>query len=266
MGLSYETNHYVIPRGRVFFDRFDDAGHPTGERYLGNCPGFTVEIKSEKAEHYSSESGLRQKDMSIVTQVDRTGTLTVDNLSLDNLALFIAGDLATLAQAAESEVSEELDVIQGRYYQLGVTAQSPVGARDIAGLVVTGTDSSATPYVEDEDYAVDAALGRVQILVGGAIAATGTPETVAFAYAQSATAWDLAATGTVSELRGAIRFVADNASGANRDVYMPSVSLAPTGEMKLVADDTDVNAMEFTIDILTPANGAALYFSGRPVA
>lgn len=266
MGLSYETNHYVIPRGRVFFDRFDQAGHPTGERYLGNCPGFTVEIKSEKAEHYSSESGLRQKDMSIVVQVDRTGTLTVDNLSLDNLALFIAGDLATLAQAADSAVVEELDVIQGRYYQLGVTAQSPVGARDISGLVVTGTDSSATTYVEDEDYAVDAALGRVQILVGGAIAATGTPETAEFAYAQAASAWDLAATGTVSELRGAIRFVADNASGDNRDVYMPTVSLAPTGELKLVADDTDFNAMEFALDILAPSGGSAIYFSGRPVA
>ena len=266
MGLSYETNHYQIPRGRVFFDRFDALGAKTGERYLGNCPGFTVEIKSEKAEHYSSESGLRQKDMSIVVQVDRTGTLTVDNLSLDNLALFIAGDLSTLAQAADSAVVEELDVIQGRYYQLGVTAQSPVGARDISGLVVQSTDSSSTLYVEDEDYAVDLALGRVQILVGGAIAATGTPETVECSYALPASAWDLAATGTVSELRGAIRFVADNASGDNRDVYMPSVSLAPTGEMKLVADDTDVNSMAFEIEILTPATGAAIYFSGRPVA
>lgn len=266
MGLSYETNHYQIPRGRVFFDRFDALGAKTGERYLGNCPGFTVEIKSEKAEHYSSESGLRQKDMSIVVQVDRTGTLTVDNLSLDNLALFIAGDLSTLTQAADSEVTEELDVIQGRYYQLGVTAQSPVGARDISGLVVQSTDSSATLYVEDEDYALDAALGRVQIITGGDIAPLGSAERVSFTYALPASAWDLAATGTVSELRGAIRFVADNASGDNRDVYMPAVSLAPTGEMKLVADDTDVNSMAFEIEILTPATGAAIYFSGRPVA
>ena len=266
MGLSYDTNHYQIPRGRVFFDRFDALGAKTGERYLGNCPGFTVAIKSEKAEHYSSESGLRQKDLSIVTQVDRTGTLTVDNLSLDNLALFIAGELATLVQSADSEVTEELDVLQGRYYQLGVTEQNPVGARDISGLVVQATDSSATHYEEDEDYEVDEALGRVRILTGGDIAPLGTAETVSFTYAQAGTSWDQAATSTVSELTGAIRFVADNASGANRDVYMPSVSLAPTGEMKLIADDTDVNAMEFTIDILTPTNGAAIYCSGRPVA
>lgn len=266
MGMTYDSNVYQIPRGRVFFDRFDALGAKTGERYLGNCPGFAVEIKSEKAEHYSSESGLRQKDMSIVVQVDRTGTLTVDNMSLENLALFLSGDISTLMQSGDSETTEELDVIQGRYYQLGVTEQNPVGARDISGLVVQSTDSSATTYVEGEDYEVDEAMGRVRILAGGDIAPLGTAEAVSFTYAMSSASWDQAATGAVSELTGAIRFVSDNASGTNRDVYMPSVSLAPTGEMKLIADDTDVNSMEFTIDILTPANGAAIYFSGRPVA
>jgi len=266
MSLTYDTNHYQIPRGRVFFDRFDALGAKTGERYLGNCPGFEIEVKTEKAEHYSSESGLRQKDLSIVTQIDRTGTLTVDNMSLENVALFIAGDLSTLSQAADSEVTEELDVLQGRYYQLGITNQNPVGARNLTGLVVQGTDSSATIYVEDQDYAVDADLGRVQILVGGQIAAGGSAETLSFTYAQEDTDWDLAATGAVSELRGAIRFIADNATGENRDAFLPSVSLAPTGKMKLVQDGTDFNALEFALDILAPSGASAIYFSGRPVA
>lgn len=266
MAHTYDTSEYQIPRGRVFFDPFDPDGHKTGERYLGNCPGLTVGIKTEKAEHYSSTSGLRQKDKTVVLQVDRTGTLKVDNMSLDNLALFISGDVAAVTQAPDTEAVEELEVLPGRYYQLGVSAEAPVGARSIDNLAVTATDSSARVYVEDEDYEVDEDLGRIHIRADGAIAADGQAETIECSYTVAAASWSQAATGKTSELSGALRFIADNATGDNRDAYLPSVTLAPTGEMNLVSDGTDFNAMEFELDILAPANGAAIYFSGRPAA
>ena len=265
MALTYDTNEYQIPRGRVFFDRFDTLGNKTGERYLGNCPSFTIEITSEKAEHYSSEAGLRQKDQSVVVQVDRMATLRVDNMSMANVGLFLSGAAAAADQSADSEATEELTVEQGLYYQLGITESSPVGARNISDLVVTSTDSSPVTYTEGDDYEVDEALGRIQILADGLIAASAA-ETIACTYAVAAAGWDQVATGTVSEVQGAIRFISDNATGDERDAYMPLVTLTPTGQMALVSDGTDFNAMEFSLDILAPQNGAAIYFSGRPVA
>lgn len=265
MAFTYATNEYQIPRGRVFFDPFDANDARTGERYLGNCPAFTVEIASEKAEHYSSESGLRQKDRTVVIQVDRTATLRVDNLSLDNLALFISGDTETVTQGADTGVVEELKVLQDRFYQLGITEGTPAGARAIDNLVVKSTAEVPVTYELDKDYEVDEALGRLHILAGGDIAAAAA-ETIECTYDLTAASWLEAATGDLAELRGAIRFEADNATGDNRDIYMPSVTLTPTGSMSLVSDGTDFNALEFSLDILKPANGAAIYVDGRPLA
>ena len=100
MAIIHVTNEYAIPRGRVYFDRFDAAGLPTGEISLGNCPGFTFTADTEKAEHFSSETGLSEKDAALIVRVNRTGSLTCDNFSTDNLALFVSGSTETQTQTA----------------------------------------------------------------------------------------------------------------------------------------------------------------------
>lgn len=95
MAIIHVTNRYAIPRGRVYFDRFDAAGLPTGEIAMGNCPGFTFTTDTEKAEHFSSETGLSEKDAALIVRVNRTGSLTCDNFSTDNLALFVSGSTET---------------------------------------------------------------------------------------------------------------------------------------------------------------------------
>ena len=262
MAISNVQNQYSIPRGRVYFDIFDSAGNKTGERELGNSPGFSIEIATEKAEHYSSETGLRQKDASVVLQVDRTATLQIDNMSLENVALFFSRTTSTISQALDAAASEELTVQVDRSYQLGVTESMPVGVRNVASVVVTdGADVSPTTYTLGDDYELDASMGRIRIVPGGAIASDDTLEV---SYEVPAATWLEAKTGASSEINGAFRVVSDNATGTQRDFYMPRCSLQPSGSLPIIAEGTDWAVMEFMLDVLKPSNAEALYIDGRP--
>lgn len=262
MALTYESNQYQIPRGKVFFDPYDANDALTGERYIGNCPGVSISIAAEKADHYSSEGGLREKDASVLVQVNRSGTLNCDNMSMENVALFLTGTSETVSQSATPVSGEAHTVLVGRYYQLGQSAGNPAGARDVASVVVKDV-TDATTYVPGMDYNVDTAMGRIQILVGGAIA---DDDVIHVSYTPSLTSWSRVKTGSNSELYGALRVVADNASGANRDFYMPKVSLTPSGELPVIAEGTDYAAMAFALEVLKPANAEAIYVDGRPAA
>lgn len=260
MPIQHVKNEYLIPRGRVYFDPFDANEQLTGEIALGNCPGITLSISTEKSDHFSSETGLRQKDGSWVIQVDRTGTVNCDNFSPSNAALWLSGTLEKKTQAATPVTGELRNVIPGRQYQLGATAANPLGVRNVSVVTVKDEAGTAT-YVAGTDYNLDLETGRVQIIEGGAIVAGK----VQFGYTPVAASFDSVKSGGKSELQGALRVVSDNATGGNRDWYLPKVTLTPSGDLALIAEGTDVVAMEFGLEALKPANGEAIYCDGRPV-
>jgi hypothetical protein len=262
MPIQHVKNEYLIPRGRVYFDPFNASEELTGEIPLGNCPGISLTINTEKSDHFSAETGLRQKDGSWVIQVDRTGSVTCDNFSPSNAALWLSGTLEKKAQAADPVTDEKRKVIPGRQYQLGATSANPLGVRNVTGVTVKN-EAGTTPYVAGEDYNVDLETGRVQIIEGGAIAADAV---VQFGYTPVAASFESVKSGGKSELQGALRVVSDNATGGNRDWYLPKVTLTPSGDLALIAEGTDVVTMEFGLEALKPANGEAIYCDGRPVA
>ena len=262
MALTYSQNKYTTPRGRVFFNPINTATDEyLGELYMGNCPSLGLSIETEKAEHYSSETGLREKDASVVLEVKRTGSLTCDNMSGTNVALFLSGSTGTITQAGASVTDEVIDVIPGRYYQLGLGVSTPVGARKVSAVVVTNS-AGTTTYVAGTDYLLDADRGRLQILTTGTIVAGD----IKVDYTKAATTWEGIRSGAAGELLGALRIVSDNATGDQRDFYMPRVSLVPSGEIPVIAEGTDFAQMTFDADVLKPANGEAIYVDGMPLA
>lgn len=255
MGLQHETTELQIPRGRVYF-KPDGAN---GEVPLGNCPSVNLTVDTTKAEHFSSQTGLRQKDASLDIEVNRTGALQCDNMTMLNAARFFAGAVATVNQAATPVTDELHTVTPGEYYQLGQTTANPFGARNISAVSVSHT-SGAPVYVEGTDYELDLPTGRLQILEGGAIAAGD----VHVDYTPAAATWEQVASGAATKVSGALRIVADNASGANRDWYLPSVNLTPSGDMPIINEDTNFATMSFDLEVLKPANQEAIYIGGRP--
>lgn len=261
MSLVYANSEYQIPRGVVFFDQFDDNGATQGEDDMGNCPSFTIAIATEKADHYSSRSGIREKDQSVVVQIDRTAVLICDDMKKENAARWYSADVEEVEQDADPVVDEVIAVTPGKFYQLGKTSSNPAGNRNVSTVVVTDS-AGTTTYAEGDDYEIDLVAGRLQILETGDIPAGN----IKVDYAKAAKTWNRVKTGSVSELEGALRVVSAHATGTNRDHYMPHVKLKPRGELPVITEDTQYVRMEFDLEILTPTNGSAIYLDDQPVA
>jgi hypothetical protein len=227
------SNTYVFGRGELFVDLFDSNGAKTGERFLGNCPGFSLNIESEQFEHFSSTGGLRKKDLTVTLSVNFNAEITCDDVSAQNLALFLGGTVSTVTQTATPVTNEAIVVRQDREYQLGATSNNPLGVQDVTSVVVTNVAGSTT-YVLNTDYRLDAAKARIYIIPGGGIA-NGT--TVHVDYTPTAGTITRVSSGGSGSQTGAIRFISDNAAGPNRDLYIASASLSPSGELPLITED-----------------------------
>lgn len=258
--------NYVLGKGRIYFDKFadnvvvDENTVGEGERYIGNTPEFSTSSASESLDHFSAEGGIRTKDDSVQLSLDRTGRMTTDEISADNLSLLMLGDASSLIDAGATAEVEEFTVKQDRFYQLGASTANPSGARQVANVVVKNGVAFADTVAASGNYTVDAALGRIYIV-------DGSPDIdddseIQVTYDISASTRDIVISGTDS-IYGSLRFVADNPKGLNRDFYLPYVKLSPDGDYALKGEEWQV--IGFTFDILKKGSLESLYIDGRAV-
>jgi hypothetical protein len=255
------ANNYTIPKGKIYFD------DGTGEEYLGNTPGADLTIDTTDLPHYSSESGIREKDDTTLVEVNRKLAIIADNISVENWARFIIGEVGSVAQTAVAVTDQVLGAVplgkvkQGRYYQLGVTPGNPSGVRDVTGVDIKVGAASKTLGT---DYTLDAALARIYIVPGGGIADN---DILLESYTPVAGSREQVVSASAAATTGAVRFVADNPKGTNRDIFLPSVNLKPTGTAKLKGDQPEYMQLGFEIEILKKdATTGAVYIDGRNVA
>lgn len=267
------TNNYTLGRGEVHFARFQGTTqNPKGFRYIGNTPEFSLTIEQEVLDHFNSDHGIREKDESIALQVNRSGTFTTDNIDIANVAMFFFGEEETVTEVGGAISGEEVsDVEQGLYYQLGISASRPAGAKGLVGaeddsnssgaFTVTENDSNSaggTPFVYGTDYTVDAETGRLYIVVGGGIA-DGTDLLVS--YTIKASTFSRVISGS-EPVEGAMQFIAFNPVGDDIDYYFPWIKVSPNGDYALKSDEW--NVIPFNVEILKRTSFAAIYAHGRP--
>lgn len=260
------SKNYVIPKGRIYFDRYADGAVMTaglkgeGEVYLGNTPGASTTQTAENIDHFDSDSRVKVKDESVQLSLERAGTITVDDISANNLALYMQGSLGSVAQAAAADVEEVLSVKRGRFYQIGATAGNPTGVRDISAVTVAKGVGFATNVNAAGNYTIDAELGRIFIAEGAPDIPNDTEIQVTYTIANGTREQVISGNNVIY---GALRVVADNPKGENRDHYYPYVKLTPSGDYVLKAD-TWVS-LEFSLEILKKADGVEMvYIDGRP--
>jgi len=256
-------NDIVLGRGEIFVDAEDSAGNLTGERFLGDCPGLTITGSVQRTEVFSSTGPVREKLKDIVTQIDRSGSMTCQNITMDNLALFLIGSVSETSQTSGSVSAEkpiQNPVEGGKWYQAGQTASDPVGAMDISNFVMTidpgGSNTTAT---EGTDYEIDLALGRYYIIPGGGADAA----TIDVAYDTAAATWDVLKTVDAQPITGALRFVGKNARGSNRNVYVPKMGLSPDGDLPWISAQ-DQQQLSLSIAISKRGDLSQVYVNGRP--
>jgi hypothetical protein len=259
MPLHAHTKQYAILSGEMYFEPLVN-GIYQGERYLGNAPSAELSIEPQKLDHYDADSNEVSKDFSFASRVDRTMSLTLDDMSEENAALFFSASASTVTQTAVAVVDESIANVQpGRYYQLGQTTGNPTGVRNVGSVSVK---VGAVVKVLNTDYLVDLVRGRVYIVAGGTIAADAT---ILVSYTPVANTRRRLASGAGTTVEGRMRFLANNLAGANRDYYFPSVSVTPSGSFQLKGggENPQVGTLGLAVEILKPANAEAIYIDGQ---
>lgn len=262
------TKNYTLGAGKLYFDRFDADGLPTGEYYIGNTPSLTGSTDETREEHYSSDEAERAKDASVVTQSDQTVGFTTDDIQPENLALLWKGTAEVLTVGAVSSTPQTLTVNRGRWYQLGVSPVAPTGARAVTITTVTD-DATPTPAAipaasgpggTNINYQVDTELGRIFIFEDAPDISDGDDIIVTYTAAAHSREVIISKGETI---RGSLRYIADNTAGVNRDDFWPLVELSPDGDYEFKADSW--SEMSFTGEVLKKEGYEKHYVDGRPV-
>lgn len=244
------NTNYTLGRGALYFQK-------TGDRdwyWFGNTPEFTATSDSEELEHFSSESGIREKDDSVILEVSRTATIVCDDISVQNLALFFLGSSSTVTTAPAVGLSEDLTVDPGAFIQIGETAANIAGARGLANVVVE-SNPAGTTYLLGADYTVNLATGLLEILTGGAIAAASD---ITITYDIVGGTSDLVVSGGAAS-EGALRFISDNPKGDQRDAFMRSVRISPNGDLSFKGDEWQQIPLSVEILKVEPYEAIELY-------
>lgn len=260
---------YTLGRGKLFFLPFaPNTKTPAGgEMYFGNTPEFGLNVESETLDHFSAEEGVRVKDDSVTLQTNRTGSFITDNIDMQNLKTFFNATLVTVTQSAVAVTDQVLAAVgtakKGHYYQIGATAGNPAGVRGVGSVTVKkgATLGGATSATLNDDYTLDATLGRIYIPATSTINETTDGLWITYTpTAQSRQQLQVTSGATIS---GSLRFIAANAKGDNVDYFFPYVTLSPNGDFALKGDEWQ--QLPFNVEVLKLNDStASMYIDGRP--
>ena len=289
--IDKRTDNILIGAGEVYLD-LHEAGAPTGERYLGDAVGAELEVATEETTVFSGSGPVARELARIARSVTRTATLTLHDISLENLALFTVGEMRRLDAA--DRVSDEPAVLRpGRWHQLGgadrpagvlrlatpadktaaidavtvkTAAQAPVTATQAiaAGRFASGAGETEQKGQFIVDYArarifwlaADHALyeAKAGVEAGAALAIAYTPDDAARDQVQ----------GAFRQLTGAVRYIEDAAEGQGRNIYAPRCSIQPAGGLTLLDGRSSEQQIRLAVSMLEPGGGQpALYIDGQ---
>lgn len=97
MPNSPDVLNYFIGKGIAKFT-------PTGgaQRDLGNAPEIEITPTIEKLDHFSSRSGVRKKDRTVVIEKGATLRIVLDEVTAENLAMQLMGEVTSASDGTKS--------------------------------------------------------------------------------------------------------------------------------------------------------------------
>lgn len=255
-------NNYTLGRGEIFLALLDPITRtPGGERYIGNTPQLNLNIDATNLDHFSSDYGVKEKDESVTTQINRMANVITDKISPENLALFFFGNKSVVVSAPETGVTSTLLKVEpGFFYQLGTSLARPQGARNLATVVVKSAGVTPTTFVEGVDYLVDLVRGRIQVVKGGAIPAA-SDLTVTFNILASSRNRIISG---AKPIEAQMRYLAHNPEGEDFDYFFPYVKVRPNGDYALKAEEWQQIPLQ--VEIMKAGAQEAIYIDGQPFA
>lgn len=238
MAISHTKDNYTLPRGSVYF-----AAVGQSEQYIGNTPGFSAESKVVSLEVKDSSGGLVVDVEAIPYAQSFEGKLQTDNISRANIDRWFAGR-TLLPLTSPGSTSDQITVTRGAYYQLGTTAQNPLGRSNYTSI-------SGVPNGMEYDLK----QGRLHVPVDSVLA-NGAVFTISGSYA--ATGGRVAVpSGAVAV--GSLRYVPEDAAGESPRIFIPRVQLICDGNIDFKGRDW--MAVSFKFSALKAPSLELFYFS-----
>lgn len=255
-------DNILIGAGEVYLDLIAADGTRAGERYLGDAVSATLGIVTEETTVFSGTGPVAEELSRVVRQIARQFTLTLHDISMENLQLFVIGETAPLGAAVADEV---IAVAPGKFFPLGVSDDNPAGWSRVKAVAVAGgtVDNAGnfTPagnaWVAGTDYVIEAGAGRVHVL-----------DTAATKVASAAIQVDYTPDGmrvqtTTAQIKAAFRYIETPADGAGRNFYAPDCIVRPNGDLTLLDGRNTEQQIGLTVAALEPAGVArAVYIDG----
>jgi hypothetical protein len=239
-----DTSMYNLGRGRVYIAALNSSGLPEEYRDVGNVPGFSLGIEEEELLHQSSREGLKKTDARVTISKDVTFSLTMDELSSQNLALFFAGTTSQTANPAVAGITEYEAINawsgEGTWFQIKDSSGTP--ARDIASANVTVvSDKAATnvTLVLNTDYEVDEKNGRIFLIPGSSAVVSSTIHVTLAADAGAQATVDVMAALAASSQQYALTFIGVNPTDNDEEMHIElhKIRFSAEGDFALSGDD-----------------------------
>ena len=164
MPASPSTLNYFEGKGVASFKAEGEMTY----RDLGNAPSFQLSPAIETRSHFSSRTGTRTEDRRDTVSRTLNVSLTLDEITLDNLALFFSGLIDTATDGTRSMEVFSTQQIRGAFRL--------VGTNDIGNKFTIDIPSAALVPEGEFDF-IGEDYGTL-VLSGLAEAVDGIPATI----------------------------------------------------------------------------------------
>jgi hypothetical protein len=137
--MAHSTDYYVTGGGILYIKKVDDEAYVD----VGNCPSLTVKPEVEMLEHVSNRGGRGTTDKKVTQKIKVMLNFKLDELSVDNLSMFMLGTAATDTVVLANAVTEEYSVKFVSDYEAGDNAtwefpRVEISPSDAMELINTG--------------------------------------------------------------------------------------------------------------------------------
>lgn len=242
----------LIFAGDLYMDRIV-AGAKTGRLLFGNVPNLSIIENVTQIVRTSYQRDSRGS--ALETHGDRQPAvlnLTSDEFNTQILSIVLLGDTVNVTQASGSITDESVVVRHGAWVKLA--------SEQVSNVVVT-EDQEVAPvtYVLGTDYEINARLGMIRALAGGAIT---DGQTVILAYDAAAVTKERIRGGLMPSGVPAELFLdgINVRTGQAIHLTVPRASLFPNGEIALLNGETSFQQFQATATIERVIGETADYY------
>lgn len=245
--------------GDIFLAKVDDAGALLSNYHmLGEAYPLTVSIKKDVVTILGRTSTTNGKNIDSKEKPAETGGgLTVYDYTADNVAKALDG-LVSTRNVSQTTLTAE-PVVLGKFREF-----VEIGTEDLTSVVVKDVTDTTT-YTVDVDYRLNAVLGLISPIDGGAIAEDATVHVTA---AGSANTDQRVTIGAGSSAKYALKGnLIDDFSGESGKFFLRKVRMVSKAEVIVLSDpDTEREPLQFDLIPELPTGQTDYgYFDGLPL-